>query len=134
VARIFNVFGMDEAEYVCDRVPLSPSFPDFPEKRFWRLPAQLAVVFAMPMEYVILAESDCEEVELARYTGDYKFEVAGMYCTILRTVVADQMLLDQVVEDRVVADRVLQPVVVVAQEDPTVIGKRLRRELGNNAY
>ena len=107
---------------------------DFPGKRFWWLPAQLAVVFATLMEYAILAEFDCEEVELARYTGDYKFEAAGMYCSTFRTVVADQMLLDQVVEDPVVADRVLQLVVVVAQEDPTVIGRWLRRELGNNAY
>jgi len=45
--------------------------------------------FATLMEYAILAEFDCEEVELARYTGDYKFEVAGMYCSTFRTVVAD---------------------------------------------
>jgi hypothetical protein len=67
VARIFDVLGRnDDSEYVYGRIPLSPSFPDFPERRFWRLPARLGVVLAMLMERVPLAESKCSEVELAR--------------------------------------------------------------------
>jgi len=46
--------------------PLSPPFPDFSERRFWRLPGQLGVVLAMLMERVPSAESKCSEVELAR--------------------------------------------------------------------
>ena len=67
VARIFDVLGRnDNSEYVYGRIPLSPSFPDFPERRFWRLPAQLGTVLAMLMACAPLAESECSEVQLAR--------------------------------------------------------------------
>ena len=67
VARIFDVLGRDDdSEYVYGRIPLSPSFSDFPERRLWWLPAQLGVVLAMLLERVPLAESKCSEVELAR--------------------------------------------------------------------
>jgi hypothetical protein len=47
------------------RIPLSPSLPDFAERRFWRLPAQLGAVLAVLVAHALTADSTCEEIKLA---------------------------------------------------------------------
>ncbi|KIM79119.1 hypothetical protein PILCRDRAFT_568223 [Piloderma croceum F 1598] len=67
VARIFSVRPyIRNSEEIYGRIPLSPSLPDFAERRFWRLPAQFGVVLAMLIEHALTADSTCEEIELAR--------------------------------------------------------------------
>jgi hypothetical protein len=67
VARIFSSFGMKkDVKEIYGRIPLSPSLPDFAERRFWRLPAQLGAVLAMLVEHALTADSTYEEIKLAR--------------------------------------------------------------------
>src|ERR1700728_1398282 len=67
-ARIFDSLAMagTTPPMSLGYIPLSPTYPEFHQRRYWRLPLQIEAVFAALMDRVGTLAYECEEIHLVQ--------------------------------------------------------------------